>query len=109
MRRRREAYVEPDLRHLFIELTSQCNERRLHCGSCLDVERREGTIAGNVYRDDFVDVWRNRFGFMRRDLAELCEGCRACEDRDYCAGGSWHSFDFDSGSQRMCLKGTLFT
>ncbi|HAM16534.1 MAG TPA: radical SAM/SPASM domain-containing protein [Eggerthellaceae bacterium] len=76
--------------------------------SCLDIERRPETVQGNVYRDDFLDVWENRFAFLRRDLSELTEECSACEHVDFCAGGSWHSFDFDSGHQRMCLKGTTF-
>ena len=76
--------------------------------SCLDIERRPETIQGNVYVDDFVDVWTNRFAFMRRELAELAPACVACEDREACAGGSWHSFDFDAGKQRVCLKGVTF-
>ena len=72
-------------------------------GTCLDVDRRPETICGNVYQDDFVDVWLNRFGFLRRELAELDEGCKGCPDLDFCAGGSWHSFDFDAGHQRICI------
>ena len=77
-------------------------------GTCLDIERRPEIIQGNVLRDDFVDVWRNRFGFLRRELADLDEHCNACEDRKFCAGGSWHSFDFDARRQRVCLKGVVF-
>ena len=77
-------------------------------GTCLDVERRPETICGNVYRDDFVDVWLNRFGFLRQELADLDERCSGCEEREFCAGGSWHSFDFASNHQRVCMKGTLF-
>lgn len=77
-------------------------------GSCLDIERRPETIQGSVYRDDFVNVWNNRFEFMRRDLSELDERCRSCEDCELCGGGSWHSFDFEAGHQRVCLKGTLW-
>ena len=76
-------------------------------GTCLDVERRPETVQGNVLTDDFVDVWLNRFGFLRRELAELDERCSTCEDRSFCAGGSWHSFDFDAHRQRICLKGVL--
>ena len=76
--------------------------------SCLDIERRPEIIQGNVYHDDFVDVWLNRFEFMRRNLAELSPRCNDCSERETCAGGSWHSFDFANGEQRMCFKGTLF-
>jgi len=77
-------------------------------GSCLDIARRPETIQGNVYTDDFVDTWLNRFEFFRRDLCELDEQCDGCTSREFCAGGSWHSFDFDNARQRVCLKGTLF-
>ena len=61
-----------------------------------------------MYRDDFVDVWLNRFGFLRQELADLDGRCAGCEEREFCAGGSWHSFDFAANRQRVCLKGTLF-
>lgn len=77
-------------------------------GTCLDVERRPETVQGNVLVDDFVDAWLNRFGFLRRELVELDDRCSACEDRDFCAGGAWHSFDFDAHRQLVCLKGVLF-
>ena len=71
--------------------------------SCLDIERRPQTIQGNVYHDDFVDVWNNKFQFLRQELAGLDEGCSGCPDREFCAGGSWHSFDFEASHQRVCL------
>ena len=77
-------------------------------GTCLDVERRPETIQGNIYEDDFVDVWTNRFGFLRQELANLDERCAVCDDREFCAGGSWHSFDFNAGHQRVCMKGVLY-
>ena len=77
-------------------------------GTCLDVERRPETICGNVYRDDFVDVWLNGFGFLRQELCDLDAKCVGCAERDFCAGGSWHSFDFEHMRQRVCLKGELF-
>ena len=77
-------------------------------GSCLDIERRPETIMGNVYEDDFLDVWNKRFDPLRRELAELDATCQGCPEREFCAGGSWHSFDFDKRHQRICMKGTLF-
>ena len=76
--------------------------------SCLDIERRPEFIQGNVYRDDFVDVWENGFASMRRELADIDPKCASCAERDFCAGGSWHSFDFEAGHQRICMKGVLF-
>ena len=77
-------------------------------GSCLDIERRAETIFGNVYRDDFVEVWRTRFESLRREPASLDERCSGCDERDFCAGGSWHSFDFAAQRQRVCMQNILF-
>ena len=77
-------------------------------GACLDIERRPETIQGNIYRDRFTDVWRNRFEYFRRDAAALNETCAACPDRRFCAGDSWHSWDFDNMKPRVCFKGILW-
>lgn len=77
-------------------------------GSCLDIERRSETVMGNVYRDDLMDVWENGFGSLRRDRSEIDRRCAGCGEREFCAGGSWHSFDFDVRRQRMCMKDVLF-
>ena len=73
-------------------------------GACLDIERRPELIQGNVCRDSFVDVWENRFQVFRRDRTENSAVCRVCEHRDYCMGDSAHTWDFDRGQPRYCLK-----
>lgn len=72
-------------------------------GACLDIEKRPETIQGNIYRDRFSDVWKNRFEIFRRDFSDLNEKCAACSEREFCAGGAKHSWDYDSSCQRMCF------
>ena len=75
--------------------------------ACLDIERRPETIQGNILRDDFTDVWRNRFRLYRTSLADKNEACRTCADRDFCDGGSYHSWNYDNNRQMVCMKEIL--
>ena len=77
-------------------------------GGCLDIERREETIQGNILRDDFTDVWKNRFEIFRTPLNEKDEKCRFCESRNFCLGGAYHSWNYDENRQMVCFKGILF-
>ena len=77
-------------------------------GACLDIERRPETIQGNIFRDRFTDVWRNKFEIFRTDIAEKSDTCRDCPERRYCAGDSRHSWDYDKNKPLLCFKGTLW-
>jgi radical SAM protein with 4Fe4S-binding SPASM domain len=77
-------------------------------GACLDIERRPETIQGNIAEDSFVDVWENRFELFRRPLCGRSAVCRDCSAAKYCAGGSFHSWDYDMNEQKICMKGILF-
>ena len=56
---------------------------------------------GNIYKDDFMDVWENRFkpyrdrSWMRRD------GCAECNMFRYCKGSGMHLRD-SNGSLLQC-------
>ena len=72
--------------------------------SCLDIERRPELIQGNIERDRFSDVWYNRFQPFRSDRTLLCPKCCECDQRDFCAGDSTHTWDFDSNKPMFCIK-----
>ena len=72
--------------------------------SCLDIERRPELIQGNISRDRFSEVWRNGFREFRSDRTELCEECRRCAEREFCAGDSTHTWDFDANMPMFCIK-----
>ena len=71
--------------------------------ACLDIERRDELVQGNVYLDDFVNVWENRFQAFRRDRTEDSTMCQSCSYKETCAGDSFHTWDFEHRRPRMCL------
>ncbi len=76
-------------------------------GACLDIDRTPESIQGNVRRDSFTDVWKNRFSFFRQELSNHMPECKGCPSIDYCGGGACHSFDFNSRKQQICFKDVL--
>ena len=77
-------------------------------GACLDIERRPETIMGNILTDSFTQVWKEGFQIFRSDPAGRNADCSACEVREFCAGGSRHSWDYDHNKPLVCMKGILF-
>ena len=77
-------------------------------GACLDIEMRPELLEGNILTDDFTKVWQNGFRAYRTNLSDRSAKCASCSEREFCAGGSFHSWDFDQDEQRVCLKGVLF-
>ncbi len=77
-------------------------------GACLDIERRPETIMGNILTDDFTEVWKNRFEIFRKPLAQRSGKCSECASKQFCAGGSCHSWDYDNNEQQVCFRDILF-
>ena len=73
-------------------------------GACLDIERRSETIQGNIRKDRFSDVWKNRFEIFRKDLTENSEYCKDCDYRCFCRGDAHHTWDYDRNQPRVCLN-----
>lgn len=56
---------------------------------------------GNIYRDNFWDVWQNRFeSFRNRDWMKK-DDCASCSMWNYCEGGGMHLRDND-GKLLLC-------
>ena len=71
---------------------------------CPNVERRKELIQGNVKKDDFVEVWENKFTWFR-DLDKLkSKECEKCENWKYCRGDSLHTWDFEESKPKLCLN-----
>lgn len=77
-------------------------------GACLDIEMRPELIEGNILTDDFTRIWKDGFKTYRSDYYRKSEKCSSCGEREFCGGGSFHSWDFEKNEQRVCFKGTLF-
>lgn len=73
---------------------------------CLDIERRQEFVQGNILKDNFKQVWEERFAEFRFPLSMQTEQCKDCEYETFCAGGARHSYDYDLKQQRVCFKNT---
>ena len=81
------------------------------CGdiiACLDIERRPEFVQGNILRDRFSEVWEKKFQIFRRDLSDDNEVCSKCDQKDFCHGDSYHSWNFDKNEPMLCFKDILF-
>ena len=85
-----------------------------HCRSGIDVAsiRCDGTIGGctsvrshmdqgNIYRDDFWEVWESRFRPMRDHRWAKKDQCTDCKVWRYCEGSGMHLYD-DDGRLLVC-------
>lgn len=74
---------------------------------CPNVERRKDLIQGNVKKDNFVDIWQNKFEWFR-NLDKFKTGdCSKCEDWKYCRGDSLHTWDFNKNRPKLCLNNLI--
>jgi radical SAM protein with 4Fe4S-binding SPASM domain len=76
--------------------------------ACLDIERRPELVQGNILKDDFKDVFFNRFKEFRIDDYRKNSKCSNCDQQKYCHNGAYHSYDFDIHQQLVCFKEILF-
>ena len=57
---------------------------------------------GNIYKDDFWDVWSNRFEpFRQREWARTGQ-CTDCKVFDFCLGGGMHLREKDNPEVTLC-------
>ena len=96
------------------EYEQKVRDHFFHCRSGVDVAsiRCDGAISGctsvrshmdqgNIYKDDFWDVWENRFHVMR-DRSWAKKGkCKDCKVWRYCEGSGLHLYD-DNGDLLAC-------
>lgn len=75
--------------------------------ACLDIERRPELIQGNIRTDDFRQIWLGKFRQYRSD-SRKCGECAECSDYEFCAGGAFHTWNFDENKQNVCFKDILF-
>ena len=96
------------------EYEQRVRDRFFHCRSGIDVAsiRCDGAISGctsvrshmdqgSIYRDDFWDVWQNRFQVMRDRHWTRKGRCKDCKVWRYCEGSGLHLYD-DEGRLLTC-------
>lgn len=94
-----------------------------HCSAGVTVAgiRIDGSISGctsiraahdqgNIYKDDFMTVWRERFGKFRNREWARTGACADCKAFKWCLGGGMHLRD-DEDKLLLChyKKNTIFT
>ena len=71
---------------------------------CPNVERRKELIQGNVQKDNFVEVWENKFEFFRSETRCQSKKCKTCKDWESCRGDSLHTWNFEKKEPSFCIK-----
>ena len=61
---------------------------------------------GNIYKDDFMDVWENRFGIYRDHSWMRTGECKDCQYWKYCRGNGMHLRD-GNGNLTVCHMNRL--
>jgi radical SAM enzyme (rSAM/lipoprotein system) len=63
---------------------------------------RADYIQGNIYKDDFWDVWNNRFQVMRNRSWTKTGACASCKVYKWCRGSGLHLRDEKTGELLVC-------
>jgi len=63
---------------------------------------RENFIQGNIYRDNFADVWENRYQKYRERGWTRTGLCADCDSYKYCEGNGLHLRDEKTGELLFC-------
>lgn len=66
------------------------------------VIRIKNPIQGNIRKDNFKDVWENKYKEFRTKERTKCEECSKCFYWDECLGGAFHTWDFEKQVQNKC-------
>jgi radical SAM protein with 4Fe4S-binding SPASM domain len=69
--------------------------------ACPNINR--SFIQGNIYDDDFLDVWTNRFEIMRNRKWSKTGICKNCNAFKNCNGGAMHLWDEKKDSIMTCI------
>jgi len=73
--------------------------------ACPNINRN--FIQGNIYKDNFLDVWNNKFQLMR-DRSWMKTGiCKDCKDFKNCNGGAMHQWNEKKDSIMVCIRQKL--
>ncbi len=73
--------------------------------ACPNIDR--SFVQGNIYKDDFLDVWENRFQIMRDKQWTKTGICDGCKDYSHCKGGALHLWNQEKKQIRKCIQQDL--
>ncbi|GHV89167.1 radical SAM/SPASM domain-containing protein [Spirochaetia bacterium] len=75
--------------------------------ACPNINRH--FVQGNIYQDNFLDVWENRFDVMRNRNWTKTGPCRECSDYKDCLGGAMHLWKENQDANQGCIRHRLST
>lgn len=72
--------------------------------ACLDIVNKPELVQGNIQKDDFWDVWKNKFQVFRSDRTVTSTKCLSCSERFVCNGDSAHTWDYEKNQPLLCYR-----
>ena len=69
--------------------------------ACPNINRK--FVQGNIYNNDFYDVWNNKFELMRNRKWAKKGICKECKEFKNCNGGAMHLWDAELKSNQACI------
>lgn len=73
--------------------------------ACPNIDR--SFIQGNIYKDNFYQVWETKFAPFRDRSWNRKGGCSDCKDYTECQGNGFHNWHGDHSKPLVCHKGKL--
>jgi radical SAM enzyme (rSAM/lipoprotein system) len=64
-------------------------------------------VQGNIYQDNFLEIWENRFEVMRNRTWCKTGICKNCKDFKYCNGGAMHLWNKKQECIMACVAEKL--
>lgn len=75
---------------------------------CPNVPRIKELIQGNIKKDNFKEVWDNKYKQFRNSERTACNECKKCEHWEYCLGGAFHTWNFNDNIQNKCTYNMIY-
>jgi len=73
--------------------------------ACPNIDR--SFVQGNIYRDNLLEIWENRFDVMRNRNWCKTGICEKCKDFKHCNGGAMHLWNEKQDGIMTCLAEKL--
>jgi len=86
-----------------INISSILNDGSI--AACPNIDRV--FIQGNIYKDNFFDVWQNKYDLFRNKSWTKTGRCSSCSDYRDCEGNGFHNWHGEPKSLLICHKELL--
>ncbi|MBN1116741.1 MAG: TIGR04133 family radical SAM/SPASM protein [Bacteroidales bacterium] len=75
--------------------------------ACPNIDR--GFVQGNIYENDFSDIWNSKFQVMRDRSWTRTGSCANCKEYKWCKGSGMHLWKKESMELIQCHASSVFT